>query len=471
MNAREFDLNIEKILENWGVHHAIREIIANAIDEEILVKSSTGKGIKKTEIFKDGEELWHIRDYGRGLNYKHLTQNENKEKLDNLNVIGKFGIGLKDAIATLKRKGVEVTIKSKHGVIEFENSKKHNFEDVITLHAIIYPPSDPKFVGTEFILKGCSDGDIKKAKDFFLRYSREKILEKTEHGEVLEKNGEIAKIYINGVKVAEEENFLFSYNITPVTKAIRKSLNRERINVGRSAYSDKIKSILLSCKEESITKKLAEDLENYANRNHHDELSWTDVKIHASRLLNSFGKIYFLTPEEIMNRPDVVDDLISEGYEIVTISKDLKEKITGSTDISGNQIRDLEYFISKENESFKFKFIKEKDMTPKEIEIFRMTNAILNLVGGKPKNVKEIKISETMRIDPHSFNETVGLWDDSTGQIIIKRSQLKSLEDYAGTLLHEIGHVKSGAPDVSRDFENELTSLIGTLASKALQNK
>ena len=34
---REFDLNIEKILENWEVYHAIREIIANALDEQIPV--------------------------------------------------------------------------------------------------------------------------------------------------------------------------------------------------------------------------------------------------------------------------------------------------------------------------------------------------------------------------------------------------------------------------------------------------
>ena len=26
-----FDLNIEKVLEHWGVEHAIREIIANAL--------------------------------------------------------------------------------------------------------------------------------------------------------------------------------------------------------------------------------------------------------------------------------------------------------------------------------------------------------------------------------------------------------------------------------------------------------
>ena len=31
-DSQEFDLNIEKILENWEVYHALREIIANALD-------------------------------------------------------------------------------------------------------------------------------------------------------------------------------------------------------------------------------------------------------------------------------------------------------------------------------------------------------------------------------------------------------------------------------------------------------
>lgn len=37
--VKEFDLNIEKILENWEIYHAIREIIANAFDEQILTKT------------------------------------------------------------------------------------------------------------------------------------------------------------------------------------------------------------------------------------------------------------------------------------------------------------------------------------------------------------------------------------------------------------------------------------------------
>ena len=100
---RLFDLNIEQILENWEVCHAIRELIANAIDEQVISKS------KPIEISKDGDNLWHIRDYGRGLRIEHLTLNECQEKLQiDSGIIGKFGVGLKDALATLHRHGVQV---------------------------------------------------------------------------------------------------------------------------------------------------------------------------------------------------------------------------------------------------------------------------------------------------------------------------------------------------------------------------
>ena len=79
-----FDLNIEKVLEHWGVEHAIREIIANALDEMTLT------GTKKIEIsYSDG--VCHIRDYGRGLQYIHFTQNENKEKAKRL-CFSEYGI-------------------------------------------------------------------------------------------------------------------------------------------------------------------------------------------------------------------------------------------------------------------------------------------------------------------------------------------------------------------------------------------
>jgi len=172
MTTKKFDLNIERILEDWEVYHAIREVIANAIDEQVLTKTEPIK------IWKDKEGKWHIRDFGRGLKYEHLTQKENDEKLRNPHVIGKFGIGLKDALATFDRHNVKVFIKSKYGNITIGKSQKHGFEDIITLHAYINPPSDPNFVGTEFILDGVTDEDIRKAKDLFLIFSGERVIEK-----------------------------------------------------------------------------------------------------------------------------------------------------------------------------------------------------------------------------------------------------------------------------------------------------
>lgn len=461
MNGKKFDLNIEKILEDWEVFHAIREVIANAIDEQLLTNT------KEIKIFKD-QNQWYIRDFGRGLKYEHLTQKEDEEKLKNPHVIGKFGIGLKDALATFDRKGVNVVIKSRHGNITIEKSEKHDFEDIITLHACIHPPSDSDFAGTEFILKGCTDKDIEKAKDLFLRFSGEKILEQTPYGEVLERK-KTTRIYINGVKVAEEENFLFSYNITSLTKKIRKALNRERTNVGRNAYSDRVKSILLSCESSNIAKVLVEDLKSFQDGTLHDELQWIDVSVHACKQLNASERVVFSTSGELMSAGDLVTRAVEDGYEIIVIPEKIREKIRGLHDVSGNKIRDLEQFSKEWNESFVFKFIEEKDMNPEERKVFRMTDAILNLVGGKPRRIKEIKISETMRLDPHSHMETTGLWEGTTGRIIIKRNQLKSLKEYAGTLLHETAHAESGASDFSRKFEQQLAYFIGILVSHVLR--
>ena len=107
-------------------------------------------------------------------------------------------------------------------------------------------------IGTDFCLFECSTEDITKAKSLFLNFSGKQILEKNIYGEVIENSTDTAVIYINGVKVAEEPNFLFSYNITSLTAQLKKALNRERTNVGRSAYTGRIKDILKACSSEKV---------------------------------------------------------------------------------------------------------------------------------------------------------------------------------------------------------------------------
>lgn len=461
---KQFDLNIEKILENWESYHAVREVIANALDEQLLTDT------KEVEIKKQ-EPNWIIRDYGRGLRYTNLTQNENQEKLLNPKVIGKFGIGLKDALATFDRKGIKVLIKSKHGDITLIKTSKEGFDDIITLHACISDPTDLNFIGTEFVINGISDEEIAKAKNLFLRFSGERIIESTKAGDIVNKIGNIGKIYINGVKVAEEEKFLFSYNITQLTAAIKKSLNRERSNVGRTAYTESIKKILLSCQSPEVAKILAEDLQNINYGTHHDELNWLDVQEHSVKILNKDEKVIFVSSFDIMSHPDMIEEAKRSGHQIISIPENLKDKIRGGLDFSGKPIIDIDQFVTNYNDSFKFEFVKIQDLSENEREIFNLTEDILDLINGKPKVVKDIKISKTMRKDFISETETHGLWDNSSGSIIILRKMLKSIKDYSGTLIHEALHARSGAGDIEREFENELTSAIGQISEKALEKK
>lgn len=463
---KKFDLNIEEILEDWEIRHAVREIIANAIDEELISKSK-----RQIEIFKDDKKNWHIRDYGRGINTEHFTQKENEEKIKNPHIIGKFGIGLKDALATFDRKGVIVTIKSRHLIMTLEKTKKHGFDDIVTLHANIYPPSDKEFQGTEFILENCPDTEIEKAKNLFLRFSGEKILEKTPVGQVINKKSNVARIYVNGVQVAEEENFLFSYNITELNKAIKKALNRERTNVGRTAYTDRIKSILKACENDNIVQKLVDDLSNYDSGNKHDELEWTDIAVHACKLMNEHSKVVFFTSDQIISHPEFVDRVKGDKYKIQVVPQKIKDKISGEIDSSGKPIRDVDKFLDDWNDSFIFDFVQEEQFSPRGKANFNRTNEILSFIGGKPKNVDEILISKTMRLDSNSYREVEGLWSPEERRIIIKYDQLKDLKSYAGTLLHETAHARSQAIDCTRDFENELTSLLGIIIKKTIEDE
>jgi hypothetical protein len=458
---KKFDLNIDRMLENWDAYHAVREIIANALDEQILT------GTQDITISREAGGEWCIRDFGRGLRHEHFTMNENQEKLDHSGLIGKFGVGLKDALATFDRLGIQTRIRSKFCDVSFDRSEKHDFSDVITLHACISEPSDPAFVGTEFILKGCTDQDIDNAKRLFLRFSGEESLEDTQYGEILRKVGKASYIYINGIRVAEEENFLFSYNITSLTASIKKALNRERTNVGRTAYSERVKSILLASLSETVAKTLVNDLSNFGNGTLHDEMKWTDVSVHASKITNASGNVLFLTDEEIMNAPRFVEEARANGRQIITIPSNVKEKLAGQVDTEGNAIQDLDNFVSQWNDSFEFKFITSERLSQAERSVFEMTEKIADLVGGLPSSVRAVRISETMRPETGSFSEALGLWNGE--EIIIKRSELVSVRCYASTLLHEIAHASSGETDVTIGFEQELTSLLGLLASKALQ--
>jgi len=73
-----------------------------------------------------------------------------------------------------------------------------------------------------------------------------------------------------------------------------------------------------------------------------------------------------------------------------------------------------------------------------------------------------------MRLETQGYNEACGIWEESENRIIIKRDQLEDLTSFAGTLIHETAHALSNASDITIEFENELTYLLGKLTNNML---
>ena len=464
-DPRAFDLNIEKVLEHWPVPFALREFIANALDEQMI----TGTGDPSIVTGADGR--WHIRDFGRGLSYEHLTQKESQEKRKHPLVIGQFGIGLKDALAVCYRRNVSVELRSRHGDITVAmRSKSEGFSDVVTLHALVSAPSAPEMVGTDIVLSGVTGKDVAVAKSFFLRYSGDEELEATKLGDVLAKSNKNApgRIYVKGLLVAEEPNFLFSYNVTKPNAALKRALNRERSNVGRTAYSERVKEILKESQSPDVAGPLADDLSRVSMGRSHDEIAWKDVAVHACRVLQSREKVIFITAWQ--TNLATVQYAEGDGYRAVIVPDDIAFALRRQTDLDGRPMVDLGHYQQEWNDSFSFEFIDPANLDPNERAVFDLTDAAVSLarVNRKRRRVDEILISETMRLSTDGSSQVLGVWEEDNKRIVIRRDQLTSATLYLGTLLHELSHAASGEVDGTLEFEDALTKQMGGVAARVL---
>jgi len=457
-----FDLNVERVLDHWSVAHGVREILANALDEHLL-----GYGAPP-EVARHPDGSWRIRDFGRGLRSEHFTQNENDEKLGSP-VIGRFGVGLKDALAVLDRNGIPVVIHTPFADISTAKHPKEDFPETITLHAVFCPATKPDLTGTEVVLGGVADEVMAEAQRFFLYWSAEEVLDSCEDGDVLARtDGEPAHIYVRGVRVAEEDEFLFSYNVRRLNTKLANALNRERANVGRQAYTDRVKSILLRSSQRVVMSQLADDLSNYESGAQHTESTWLDIAVHASRVVNATDNVVFVTPAELSAGGPMFDYARDEGKRLVVVPSKVANKLVGLADLEGNEMQTLDAYTRDRARSFTFTWVEPEDLTAGEREVFGQLDAVFCLAG-LPDSRWPVLITESMRPGVGGGCETVGLWQREKGRIVIKRDQLRSLPIFCGTILHEVVHATSGEGDSSLAFEQALTTTLGTVATAAMQ--
>jgi hypothetical protein len=135
-------------------------------------------------------------------------------------------------------------------------------------------------------------------------------------------------------------------------------------------------------------------------------------------------------------------------------------------DINGGPIQTLAEFAQQWAASIEYRFVAPEDLSSDEQRIYALWRQIVELFGGRPTRFKDLKISETMRPSVKEGMHPAGLWDSANGWVIIHRPELRSVSAFAGTLLHELVHARTGYDDLSRDFELTLTNLIDRLASR-----
>lgn len=102
------------------------------------------------------------------------------------------------------------------------------------------------------------------------------------------------------------------------------------------------------------------------------------------------------------------------------------------------------------------------DLSREEREILTQGRRMMASVGIARRKI-ELKISANMRTDS---DDTLGVWEAGRDRIVLHRSVLRSTADFAGTLLHELAHASSGAADITREFEEELSRFLGIIAAR-----
>ena len=272
-------------------------------------------------------------------------------------------------------------------------------------------------------------------------------------------------VYVRGVRVAEDDGLLFSYNVTKVDAKLRRALNRERSNVGRSAYTDRIKAILLAVEAPVVLTRLVDDMAGFAKGATRDEVKWNDVAERVVRQLAvSDPDTVFVTAAQRWSHPELIRRAEIDGKHVFVIPDALAARLRAAND---GTVTTLERFAAEWNDRVVIEPIDPSHLDADERTVLDLAGEVLALVGRR-RDEWDVVVSATLHLTPDGTETAHGLWEPAQRRIVIHRSCLADAQLFVGTLLHEIGHAVTGATDLTARFEDGLTDLLGTVGTHAV---
>lgn len=192
-----------------------------------------------------------------------------------------------------------------------------------------------------------------------------------------------------------------------------------------------------------------------------DETAWVDVAAYAASVLNKSGEFVFMTANQRSNLSNQQVEIFKEsGKKLVIVTDAVFGKISNSVITFGNIYDDYA-------ESFKYEFVYYNDLSDVEKQVFDLKDLVIKFIKSQYKVCTDIVVSETIRVNELGTS-TNGAYDGS--KVIIKRSFLSNPVLFCEVLAHELCHHQHGYYDNTRDFENDLSSMLGYSIYHCIKN-
>ena len=329
------DLNIgQECLDNWNNHNAIRELIANGIDEHTTSK------IKKPIVIRQNKNNYEIIDYGRGLTQDDFIHKTNKTKTSGTGYIGQFGIGLKDSLGVLCKNDIDIIIFTKQYKFEPEYIEKKGTSSY-TLHINVSDNTEKDInYGTKIVLYGIDKKDIDNAKKYFIDYTTEKYDMLYESNQSNQSNQSIFKfdkkqlIFVNGMRTCETSELYFSYNIKK-SKELQKHFDRDRGDKDYKIFKKYIQGILEKMEifnddsDENIKKNLIKEIIKILGEKKLKEFDQIDIIKNILKQFNDSEKYIFIDicDKNKIKKKKYSDKIKESKRTIIFLGEGIKKKI------------------------------------------------------------------------------------------------------------------------------------------------
>lgn len=211
--AETYELTLtENYVSDWDFYDAIRELIQNGTDQEILDTSN-----HFDMIYDPGEKVLRFVNATSKLKINTLLLGRSS-KTNNSDTVGQFGEGYKIAALVLNRIGKTFTIynnnKNEVWKSKFVNSKK--WLEKILQFTVTKNETDNK--GLVIEIGNVTYWEYEGISDIWLqRYEEKNDVEKipTMYGEILLNDELSGRIFVNGLSVNSKNEMHYGYNFKP----------------------------------------------------------------------------------------------------------------------------------------------------------------------------------------------------------------------------------------------------------------